>query len=146
MKNVIILLLCLSLLLCSGCQAAANNTGTEPTAAPTVAPTVAPTQEPTQEPTAAPTQEPTSAPTEPPAVVEVVDAEVRYITYDMFYLYQIDERINPVSPLLHSVDEINAYILAEIERNSPGHPFVGFKWEEYDKAVEYNEAFFKENK
>ena len=95
MKNYIIILLCLSLLLC-GCQAAGNNTGTEPTVAPTVAPTVVPTDE--------PTQEPTVAPTEPPLPAGPIRTETRWVTSADRWTGEPNWR-KEIKPL-HSVEEI----------------------------------------
>ena len=96
MKNYIIILICLSLLLC-GCQVAGNNTGTEPTVAPTVTPTDEPTQEPTQ------------APTEPPLPAGTINVQPKWAATLKTYSNAPKQR-GLWSGLLHSVDDIQAFL------------------------------------
>ena len=134
MKNYIIILICLSLLLC-GCQAAGNNTGTEPTVAPTVAPTEEPTQEPTQELTAAPTEPPLPA---GPIDVEVFEAANVYI-FDVEKAYALDHTSFAISGLLHTQEQIMQFLT---DRLGEGYQFDS---ESKLDLTPYDEAFFESN-
>ena len=137
MKNVIILLLCLSLLLCSGCQAAGNDTGTEPTAAPTATPT----EEPTQEPTIAPTVEPTQMPTEPPLPAGPIDAELKWVG-TLGSNLDISSVLKYWSQPLHSKKEIQDYLNTFFGVDIDGR-ITKWYWE--INYTRYDEAFFAEN-
>ena len=127
MKNYIIILLCLSLLLC-GCQAAGNNAGTEPT----VAPTAAPTEEPTQEPTA--------APTEPPLPAGPIDVEIFLAARASDFEYErIPGRRCDLSGLLHSQDQILQFLSERL-----GEGYALEQGDELDLTL-YDEAFFENN-
>ena len=142
MKNYIIILLCLSLLLC-GCQVAGNNAGTEPAGAPTVAPTVAPTDEPTQEPTVAPTTaptvEPTQTPTEPPLPAGPIDVKMELVgSLKPAYSYDEVHKNSPmVSQLLHSQNEIYAFLTKAL-----GEGYVNREGIDY---TAYDDSFFIRN-
>ena len=102
MKKTVILLLCLSLMMCTGCA----GKSAEPTLAPTMAPTEDPTQEPTQEPTAPPTQ----APTAPPLPAGPIDAELKWVgtlnsNLDISNVYKYWSRP------LHSEKEIREWLI-----------------------------------
>ena len=127
MKNYIIILICLSLLLC-GCQAAGNNAGAEPTVAPTVAPTEEPTQEPTQE------------PTEPPLPAGAINVQPKWAstlkTYSKIPEYKTGYNRLSWSGLLHAADDVKTFL-----QDSFGeHTF----FLDVDYAA-YDVAFFEKN-
>ena len=128
MKKTVILLLCLSLMMCTGCAGKL----VEPTIAPTVAPTVAPTDE--------PTQEPTVAPTEPPLPAGPIDAELKWVgtlnsNLDISNVYEYWSRP------LHSEKEIRYWLIDFFGTDINGNS-MQWLWEiDYSQ---YDDAFFAE--